>query len=88
MFHNTTVCSALAVVLVFLNALRSGVVTSIAPGDEDTLCTREPYYAQPYHQNQRFLFDSYHYQSLFRGALQQLDVDGEGQGVRTEKHTH
>ena len=68
-------------VLMILTTLVGDVVRSIAPGDEDTLCTREPHFAQSQPTNLRFLLDSYNYQRLLPGVWQSLDVDGEGKGV-------
>ncbi len=60
------------------------LVRSIAPGDEDVLCTEEPQFSRSHPPTQRLLLDSYNYHSLFPHVWKQLDIDGEGQGVSTE----
>ena len=77
----------LAGVLIFLSASLNDVVRSVAPGDEDVLCTREPHYAQSHPPNERLLLDSYSYQNLLHRVWQQLNIDGIGQGVSANIHT-
>ena len=82
MFHVLTVFPVLSGVLVLFSVIVSDVVTSIAPGDDDVLCTREPY-AHSQSPDERILFDSYNYRSLFNDVWKHLDIDGEGEGVST-----
>ena len=73
------------ILLVFLlSSIDFVTVRSIAPGDEDVLCTREPQFGRSHPPNQRLLLDSYNYESLFPRVWKRLDMDGEGQGVSTE----
>lgn len=60
------------------------LVRSVAPGDEDVLCTREPQFSRSHPSNRRLLLDSYNYRSLFPNVWKKLDMDGEGQGVSVE----
>lgn len=75
---DNTVASVVAGALLFLLC---DVARSIAPGDEDLLCTREPRYAQPHPATQRIILDSYNYHKLLYGVWQRLDGDGRGEGV-------
>lgn len=72
----------LAVLL--LSSINLVTIRSVAPGDEDVLCTEEHQFSRSHPPNQRLLLDSYNYQSLFPHVWKQLDMDGEGQGVSTE----
>ena len=72
-----------AILLVLLLSIID-FVRSIAPGDEDVLCTGEPQFGRSHPPTLRLLLDSYNYQSLLPRVWKQLDMDGEGQGVSTE----
>ena len=75
---------AIPLVLLSSSLISIDLVRSIAPGDEDVLCTQEPQFALSHPPNQRLLLDSYNYQSLFPQVWKKLDMDGEGKGVSTE----
>ena len=77
--------SVILLILWSSNLNNVDLVRSIAPGDEDVLCTREPQFAQSHPPNQRLLLDSYNYQSLIPRVWLQLNIDGEGQGVSKKK---
>ena len=78
-----TIASLIAVTLLLGGV---DIARSIAPGDEDLLCTREPRYAKPHLASRRIVLDSHNYQNLLYGVWQHVDKDGQGLGVSSYNH--